>query len=127
LREQHSNQEIWTERDVMDCRSDEPLSSFRPVRWAIAALLFTGGSEASASLAPLFDSVRLNIGLNCRWEQRCIASQTRAMHSALGYVQAHHPSQSRIHLCNRNATRGRFRTDWIGFDNCIRNGSLKRP
>jgi hypothetical protein len=84
-------------------------------------LLLLLGGRALASAPPLYDSVRLNIGLNCRWERRCIAAQTRAMERALAYVHAKHPPQARIHLCNRNATRGRFRIDWIGFDNCIRH------
>jgi hypothetical protein len=100
------------------------MPSSRPVRWAIAALLLASAGAAFAA-APLYDSVGLNIGLNCRWERRCIAAQTRAMHRALDYVRTHHPPAARIHLCNRNAIRGRFRTDWIGFDNCIRNSALK--
>jgi hypothetical protein len=89
----------------------------------LAALLALGASDASGAQfrAPLYDSVRLNIGLNCRWERRCIAAQTHAMERALGYVHAKRPPQWRIHLCNRNAARGRARTDWIGFDNCIRH------
>jgi hypothetical protein len=76
--------------------------------------------------APLYDSVRLNIGLICRWERSCIAAQTSSMNRALSYVRAQRPAQARIHLCNRNASRGRFRTDWTGFDNCIRNAGLRR-
>lgn len=86
-------------------------------------MLLVGARDvvAAPAPAPLYDSTRLNIGLNCRWERRCIAAQTRAMERALAYVRTKHPSQARIHLCNRNATRWRFRTDWIGFDNCIRH------
>lgn len=90
----------------------------------IAALLLAGGTGAFASGAPIYDSVRLNIGLNCRWERQCIAAQTHAMHRALSYVTARRPSHSLIHLCNRNAKRSRFRVDWVGFDNCIRNPLL---
>lgn len=50
-----------------------------------------------------------------------MAAQTRSMTRALDYVRSRHPPQRLIHLCNRNATRGRFRVDWIGFDNCIRH------
>jgi hypothetical protein len=96
------------------------------VKWAIATLLLFGATSAWASAAPLYDSVGLNIGLNCRWERKCIAVQTRAMERALAYVRTHRPPQSLIHLCNRNAARGRLRTDWVGFDNCIRNPRLKR-
>jgi hypothetical protein len=68
--------------------------------------------------------MRLNIGLNCRWERKCIAAQTHAMHRALAYVRVQRPRQTLIHLCNRNAKRSRYRVDWIGFDNCIRNPRL---
>jgi len=95
------------------------------VKWTIAALLIAAASAASAA-APIYDSVRLNIGLNCRWERKCIAAQTAAMHRALAYVRTRRPQHARIHQCNRNATRGRGRTDWIGFDNCIRNHSMAR-
>lgn len=110
---------------MTDCRPELPVPSFRSVRWAIVALLLADAGAGFAA-APLYDSVGLNIGLNCRWERRCIAAQTHAMHRALDYVRTHRPSQARIHLCNRNASRGRFRTDWIGFDNCIRNNAFKR-
>ncbi len=100
------------------------VSSFVAVRWTIAALLLAGETGAFASGAPIYDSIRLNIGLNCRWERQCIAAQTRAMHRALYYVKAHRPPQSLIHMCNRNAKRIRSRVDWIGFDNCIRNPRL---
>ena len=109
---------------MIDCGSGTLLSSSGSVKWAITALLIASSGSGFAA-APLYDSIGLNIGLNCRWERRCIAAQTQAMHRALDYVRAHHPPQTLIHLCNRNATRGRFRTDWIGFDNCIRNKALK--
>lgn len=101
------------------------MPSMAPVKWMILAWLLAAGAAAFASPAPLHDSVRLNIGLNCRWEQRCIAAQTRAMHRALDYVRYRHPPAALIHLCNRNASRGRSRTDWVGFDNCIRNRALR--
>jgi hypothetical protein len=99
-----------------------------PVTWILAALLFASGSAALAADAhvPLYDSVSLNIGINCRWERSCIAVQQRAMRRALDYVRSKQPAASRIHLCNRNASRGRYRVDWVGFDNCIRNRSLSR-
>ena len=124
LRKYHSNLKNSGEAAVTDCRSTMPMSSFVLVRWAIAVLLFAGETGAFASGAPIYDSIRLNIGLNCRWERTCIASQTHAMSRALSYVKARRPSQSLIHLCNRNAKRSRFRVDWIGFDNCIRNPRL---
>ena len=105
---------------VPHCRSKRLLPDLRAARWAMAALLF-GGAQALAAAVPLYDSVGLNIGLNCRWERRCMDAQSRAMNRALGYVRAKRPPQRLIHLCNRNATRGRSRVDWIGFDNCIRH------
>src|SRR5690349_24719801 len=76
-----------------DCARWRALPSLAAVRWTLAALLALGASEASGAQfrAPLYDSVRLNIGLNCRWERRCIAAQTRAMERALGYVHAKRP------------------------------------
>jgi len=103
------------------------MSSLAPVKVALAVMLLMLSSSAVAALhdAPLYDSTRLNIGLNCRWEQRCIAAQQRAMKKALAYVRAYRPPQARIHLCNRNASRARSRVDWVGFNNCIRNASLR--
>lgn len=109
------------------CYAAAQVPSSEAVKWAVAALTVLGiASAGAAAQAPLYDSVRLNIGLNCRWERRCIAAQTRAMQRALAYVRTRQPSHAAIHLCNRNATRGRFRVDWVGFDNCIRNVSLRR-
>lgn len=103
-----------------DYRSTKRSAGFHPRAWAVAVLLL-GGGTASAAPVPLHDSVGLNIGLNCHWERRCIAAQTRAMNRALAFVRTKRPNQGLIHLCNRNASRGRARTDWIGFDNCIRH------
>jgi hypothetical protein len=103
------------------------MPSLAPVKGALAALLLAAASPGMAAIdahAPLHDSVGLNIGLNCRWERRCITAQERAMNRALSYVRKQRPAQPTIHLCNRNASRGRLRIDWIGFDNCIRNTSL---
>jgi hypothetical protein len=96
------------------------------VKGTLALLILAAVPAPPASAAaPLHDSTSLNIGLNCRWERRCMASQEHAMRRALSYVSARRPPQPLIHLCNRNATRGRFRIDWIGFDNCIRHASLR--
>lgn len=97
-----------------------------PVKWAVGALLFGLSSAAcgAQARAPLYDSVTLNIGINCRWERRCISVQQHAMRRALDYVRTRQPASVRIHLCNRNASRGRYRVDWVGFDNCIRNNGL---
>ena len=99
------------------------------VNWTIAALLLAWASAGLAAQArpPLHDSVSLNIGINCRWERQCIMVQQRAMRRALDYVRTRRPATSRIQLCNRNAARGRYRVDWVGFDNCIRNKALGRP
>ena len=115
---------LTAEAVVTDCRGDPLMSFLVPVRWVIAALLLAGETGAFAAAAPLYDSTRLNIGLNCRWEQTCISAQTRAMERGLAYVKSHRPPQSSIHLCNRNARRARYRVDWIGFYNCIRNPYL---
>lgn len=73
----------------------------------------------------LHDPVALNIGINCQWQARCMAKQRAAMKRALAYVAKTRPPQWRVHLCNRNASRGGNRVDWIGFENCIRNSALE--
>jgi hypothetical protein len=83
---------------------------------------------AGASTRPiLYDAVALNIGVNCHWQSRCMAQQRTAMKNSLGYVSSAHPHHWRVQLCNRNANRGGYRVDWVGFDHCIRNVSLRRP
>jgi hypothetical protein len=103
------------------------MSSVAPMRWALAALLVALASAAIAAQArvPLYDSVGLNIGLNCRWQQTCIGQQQRAMKRSLTFVKRQQPPLWRVHLCNRNASRGRNRVDWVGFNNCIRNAGLR--
>jgi hypothetical protein len=103
------------------------MSSHWAMKGLIAALGLAAASHAMAahSRPPIYDSVRLNIGINCRWERRCIATQYRAMNAALQYVRSARPKAARIHLCNRNASRGRNRVDWVGFNNCIRNAALR--
>jgi len=94
---------------------------------AVAAMaLIAAGFEARAA-APLYDPVALNIGINCQWQQRCIGKQRRAMKDARNYMSAPGLPLWRIHLCNRNAARSPVRVDWVGFNNCIRNGSLQPP
>jgi hypothetical protein len=98
------------------------------MRGIVAALLLCAGSAAFAAqfrAPPLYDAAALNIGINCQWQQRCMAQQQHAKSRALSYVKKAQPPVWRIHLCNRNASRGRNRVDWVGFDNCIRNASLK--
>ena len=92
-------------------------------RLALALVLL--GFVRPAVAAPLHDSVSLNIGLNCQWQARCIAQQEKAMKRALSYVSKKRPAAWRIHQCNRNAARKRYRVDWVGFDNCIRNATLR--
>jgi hypothetical protein len=103
------------------------MASVAPVKGVLAGLLVAAASYATAAQArpPIYDSVRLNIGMNCRWERKCIAAQHKAMNAALKYVRNARPAAARIHVCNRNASRGRNRVDWIGFNNCIRNATLR--
>jgi hypothetical protein len=83
---------------------------------------------SSGSARPLLhDPVSLNIGVNCQWQARCMMLQHAAMEHSLSYVAKARPAQWRIQLCNRNAARGGYRVDWIGYDHCIRNPALKRP
>ena len=35
------------------------------------------------------------------------------------------PAHWRVELCNRNAGKGGYRVDWVGFDHCIRNAALR--
>jgi hypothetical protein len=93
----------------------------------LAFLLALSGPAAAAAAAPLHDTVSLNIGLNCQWQQRCIEQQYQAMKRALAYVRKAQPASWRIQQCNRNAARRRNRVDWVGFDNCIRNMMLRAP
>ncbi len=54
-----------------------------------------------------------------------MAVQKSAMKRALKYVRKEQPPTWRIQACNRNAARSRFRVDWVGFDNCVRNAALR--
>ena len=99
----------------------------RVMKWAIvpiAILLFAGSSQTRAR-PPLNDPVTLNIGFVCQWQQRCMAQQKKAMKRSLKMVRKEQPPVWRIEMCNRNATRSRSRVDWIGFENCIRNLTLR--
>ena len=75
----------------------------------------------AARRAPINDPVLLRIGIVCRWERSCVKEQRSAMAAAIRYVDRKSPPPSRIHACNRNASRGFGKVDWIGFYNCIRN------
>jgi len=104
----------------------------------IAALAFGSAAFGSASLdsaaaetrakpPPLRNPALLNIGFVCRWQDRCIEKQQRAMGRALKYVRKHNPPAWKIQLCNRNAGRNGTRVDWVGFNNCVRNAELRPP
>ena len=114
---------------MMDCRLILGMPSVVPMKWTFAALLIglAPGAMAAQARVPLYDSIGLNIGINCRWQQQCIRDQQRAMTRALSYVKKRQPPLWRVHLCNRNASRGRNRVDWIGFENCVRNAALRPP
>jgi hypothetical protein len=49
------------------------------------------------------------------------------MRRSLQSVAGSRPPLWKIHLCNRNAARGPYRTDWIGFENCMSNQRLHKP
>lgn len=97
------------------------------MKWTIllAALIALPAAAGAQPRAPLQDGVALNIGLNCQWQKRCMDNQQRAMKRALKYVEKYRPAAWRVQLCNRNAGRKRYRVDWVGFDNCIRNAALR--
>ena len=90
-----------------------------------AFLLGAAGSEAQSRSPPLNDPVLLNIGIVCKWNNRCIARQQRAMRSALYYVKKRGIAW-KVQVCNRNSARNGTRKDWIGFNNCIRNPKIRR-
>jgi hypothetical protein len=99
------------------------------MRWILAAAAAAGVIAIcrSAYARPLLhDPVELNIGVSCQWQPRCMAAQRAAMKRSLVYVSRQRPPHWRVQLCNRNAARGGYRVDWMGFDNCIRNPALKR-
>jgi hypothetical protein len=99
------------------------------MKWTLGAVLVlaTTPSASGAARRPiLYDPVALNIGVSCHWQSRCMERQRAAMTRGLSYVAKRKPSQSLVHLCNRNASRGGGRIDWVGFDHCIRNPVMKR-
>jgi hypothetical protein len=92
----------------------------------IAIALLGGAESATARKPPLGDPVLIRTGILCRWERRCMQKQQSAMAAALRYVERKSPPPARIQACNRNASRGSDRMDWIGFNNCIRNPRVRR-
>ena len=89
-------------------------------------LALLGAASSAARTPPLRDPVLIRIGIICRWERNCVREQLAAMASALRYVERKSPPQQRINICNRNASRGSDRVDWVGFYNCIRNRRVGR-
>lgn len=100
------------------------------MRWTLASVGTVAAMTFACSPAfarPLLhDPVELNIGINCQWQARCMAAQRLAMKRSLAYVAEVRPPHSQVQLCNRNAARGGYRVDWVGYDHCIRNPKLKR-
>ena len=82
------------------------------------------GAGANAR-AILYDAVALNIGVNCQWQTGCMRQQRSAMKRALADVEQERPAHWRVQQCNRNASRGPNRVDWVGYDHCIRNPAIK--
>ena len=93
----------------------------------IVIAILVAGEAPAAAVAPLYDAVALNIGVNCQWQQRCMGQQRRALKDAQKFIAKSNPPLWRIHLCNRNAARSSERIDWVGFNSCIRNGALRPP
>jgi hypothetical protein len=111
-------------RNLLRRRRDVTGAAMRQV---VAGLMLGGFAVASVARStppPLYDPVALDIGLNCAWQQRCIAQQKRAMGKALKFVAKSRPPAWRVQLCNKNAGRSATRVDWVGFDHCIRNETL---
>jgi hypothetical protein len=115
---------IWLDlRDLWFARASASFDVMGS-KFAVALLALTGGGSQEPAMAPLYDPVILNIGINCQWQQSCEQRQRSAMMHAAQFIAAVHPPLWRIHLCNRNARRGPARVDWVGFNGCIRNSSL---
>jgi len=116
-------------RRLKRCERGPGLAFTPAMKWTAAAaaalILLCITSSARANSVPLNNPALLNIGLSCRWEQACMTVQRKAMKRALGYVRKAKPPAWRVQLCNRNASRGYQRVDWIGFDHCIRNAALR--
>ena len=93
----------------------------------VAIAIAAAGTAVEAKTPPLRDPAFLHIGFVCQWQERCIQNQRAAMNSALAYVRVVDPPDWKVQLCNRNASRGRDRVDWIGYERCIRNPKLKKP
>jgi hypothetical protein len=101
--------------------------TFGGMKWAIlpVALILMPVAAHARGRPPLSDPVSLNIGLVCQWQDRCMAAQKKAMKRALNFVRKGQLPSWRVQLCNRNAGRSRYRVDWVGFENCVRNDTLR--
>ena len=107
------------------------LTIFVTAKLLIAALALCAPATSVAQsrwqpVPPLRNPALLNIGLVCRWQNACIAKQSGAMNSSLRYVKTGKPPAWKVQLCNRNASRNGTRKDWVGFNRCIRNRSIRR-
>jgi hypothetical protein len=103
------------------------MSLMRAMRRLIvpAAIIALGTGAGAFARPPLSDPVTLNIGFVCQWQQRCMAQQKKAMKRSLKTVRKQQQPTWRIEMCNRNASRSRYRVDWVGFENCISNTTLR--
>ena len=97
----------------------------------VALILTSAGTHAAVSQArskpPLRNPALLNIGFVCRWQERCIRTQEKAMVRSLKYMRTYPPAPWKVQLCNRNSARNGTRKDWVGFENCLRNMALRAP
>ena len=92
----------------------------------VFVIAFGTGGTSEARTPLIRDPVSLNIGIVCSWNSACMAKQNSAMRKALRYVRRQDPPNWKIQQCNRNASRSRYRVDWVGYYNCIRNSRLIR-
>jgi hypothetical protein len=102
------------------------------VKVALAALILgsagaAAGEAEARSKPPLRNPALLNIGFVCRWQPRCIRTQEKAMVRSLNHMRTYPPAPWKVQLCNRNSSRNGTRKDWVGFENCLRNPTLRPP
>ena len=94
---------------------------------AMAAIALVSAGADARRLPPIKNPVLLNMGFVCQWQDRCIQRQKKAMDRGLKYLKGERVPAWKVRLCNRNASRGGTRKDWVGFDNCLRNPALRPP
>ena len=97
------------------------------LKLAMAAMVLVSAGAHAQRLPPIKNPVLLNIGFVCKWQDRCIRRQQAAMNSGLKYLKSRSVPEWKVRLCNRNASRGGTRKDWVGFNNCVRNPALRPP